>query len=404
MFLSLLERRNPAFLQAAAELHRSGAIPPNSYVLDLDAIERNARAFASEAERLGLKAFAMTKQIGRNPDASAAIRRGGITHAVGVDLQCALAAAAGGLAAGHVGHLVQIPRHETDTAIALRPLFWTVFSEEKAHEAAAAARRAGVVQDVLVRLSAPGDRFYRGHEGGFPAGDVVAVADMIDAIEGLRFAGVTSFPATLFDAESGTARSTPNLATLSRAKEALLAAGREHVELNAPGTTSVAILETLAAAGATQVEPGHGLTGTTPLHAVADLVEEPAVAYVTEVSHLVDGSAFVFGGGLYADPVLAGVGTDALLVGADGDVSAATRRRVEMPAADAIDYYAAIPLEGTPVASGDTVLMGFRPQAFVTRALTVGIRGISSGAPQVAGVWAADGSAPLGLDQIEGAR
>ena len=43
----------------------------------------------------------------------------------------------------------------------------------------------------------------------------------------------------------------------------------------------------LAAAGATQIEPGHGLTGTTPLHAVEDLPETPAVVYLSEVSHLI---------------------------------------------------------------------------------------------------------------------
>ena len=46
------------------------------------------------------------------------------------------------------------------------------------------------------------------------------------------------------------------------------------------------MLAVLAGAGATQVEPGHGLTGTTPLHAIADLPERPAVVYLTEVSHL----------------------------------------------------------------------------------------------------------------------
>ena len=62
-------------------------------------------------------------------------------------------------------------------------------------------------------------------------------------------------------------------------------------------------LEALAAAGATQVEPGHGLTGTTPLHVSGDLPEAPAVVYLTEVSHLSGEEAFCFGGGLYIDPV-----------------------------------------------------------------------------------------------------
>ena len=94
-----------------------------------------------------------------------------------------------------------------------------------------------------------------------------------------------------------------NFSTLRRAAEALAKAGRTSIEINAPGTTSSEILPMLAEAGATQVEPGHGLTGTTPLHAVEDLPELPAVVYVTEVSHLFGGEAFCFGGGLYVDPV-----------------------------------------------------------------------------------------------------
>jgi predicted amino acid racemase len=395
MFLDLLRRRNPALLDAATRMHQSGVIPPNTYVIDLDAVTRNAAALAAESERLGLTPFAMTKQIGRNPDASRAIAAGGIRHAVGVDLECAVAAASGGLATGHLGHLVQIPRHLAADAAALEPLYWTVFSEEKAREAGAAAQERGRVQDVLLRIAAPGDRFYRGHEGGFDAAEIVAAADRIDAIAGVRFAGITTFPATLFDAQSGTARSTPNLSTLTTALRALEAAGRTGVQVNAPGTTSVSVLETLAEAGATQVEPGHGLTGTTPLHAVHDLVEEPAIAYVSEVSHLWNGDAYVFGGGLYVDPVLGGTTTSALIVGQGDDAAGAPELAVDMPAAEAIDYYATVPLGDRSARPGDTVLFGFRPQVFVTRGLTAGIAGLSTGTPTVAGLWSADGSAPL---------
>ncbi|MFV0287619.1 MAG: alanine racemase [Demequina sp.] len=397
MFLDLTRRRNPALIRDAVALHRAGLIPHNTSVIDLDAVGRNASAFASEAAAHGLTPFAMTKQIGRNPDVSAALVRQGITHAVGVDLECAIAASVGGLAIGHLGHLVQIPRHRAGEAAALAPSFWTVFSLDKAREAGAASVAAGREQPVLARISAPGDRFYRGHEGGFDAASIVEVADQIDAIDGVRFAGVTSFPATLFDAESGTAASTPNLATLTRAKEALLAAGREHVELNAPGTTSTSILGTLAAAGATQVEPGHGLTGTTPLHAVTDLIEEPAIVYVSEVSHLWGPDAYVFGGGLYVDPVLGDVPTRALVLGDGDDPDTAQARDVDMPAATAIDYYATLRADQGPVATGDTVVFGFRPQVFVTRGLTAAVSGIGSGAPRVEGIWSADGSAPLAV-------
>lgn len=402
MFLKLLQRRNPRLLQTAAALHRAGTIPANTYLIDLDAVGRNAAAFAAEASRLGLTPFAMTKQIGRNPDVSRTLVANGITHAVGVDLECAVASNAGGLAVGHLGHLVQIPRHQVAMAAALRPLYWTVFNEEKAREVGEAAQALRRVQEVLLRVIAPEDRFYAGHEGGFPVDETVTAADHIDAIPGVHVAGVTTFPATLFDAASGTARATPNRATLGRAKKLLEASGRTRVEVNAPGTTSVSVLEALAEAGATQVEPGHGLTGTTPLHAVEDLEEEPAIAYVSEVSHFHNGSAYVFGGGLYVDPVLGASSTSALVYpGGSIDMSEALQLDVDMPAPEAIDYYCRIPLtEGSAsprdhVDVGDTVIFGFRPQVFVTRSLTAAVSGISTGRPHVEGIWAANGSRPM---------
>lgn len=397
MFLNLLMRRNPSLLAAAAEFHAAGQIPPNTFVIDLDAVERNASAFAVEAARLGMTSLAMTKQIGRNPDVSRALIRAGITHAVAVDLECAFAAASGGLGIGHIGHLVQIPRHQATLAASLDPLYWTVFNEAKAAEAGAAAAARGRVQDVLLRVVAPGDRFYAGHEGGFALDDIVAAADRVDAIRGVRFAGITTFPATLFDPETGTAAATPNRATLAAAKALLEAAGRTDIQVNAPGTTSLSVLESLADSGATQVEPGHGLTGTTPSHAVEDLVEDPAIVYVSEVSHFHDDSAFVFGGGLYVDPVIGEVETKALILGAGADVATARSRQVVMPSAEAIDYYATIPLSGDsgPVSVGDTVIFGYRPQVFVTRAQTVAISGLSEGRPRVESIWAANGSAPL---------
>ena len=95
------------------------------------------------------------------------------------------------------------------------------------------------------------------------------------------------------------------------------------------------------------------------------------------------------------DPLLGGSTTDALIVGADTDPIDVEELRVDMPAAEAIDYYATVPLDGRIVQAGDTVLFGFRPQVFVTRGLTAGIAGLSTGNPTVAGIWSADGSAPL---------
>ncbi|UES39388.1 alanine racemase [Roseibium aggregatum] len=384
MFLDVLMRRNPAFIEAAMALHQAGKIPANAYVLDLDAVERNARLFKGEADKHGLKTFAMTKQVGRHSGFCQAVLRGGIERSVAVDMACALACDRAGLKTGHLGHLVQVPRQEAAFAAAkLQPDYWTVFSAEKAQEAAAAAEAAGRTQNLLARIQTEGDTFYRGHEGGFDAEDIVSVAAELDALEGGAFAGITTFPALLFDLETRKVKPTPNLSTLARAAEALAGAGRGRIEINAPGTTSSAVLGALAEAGATQCEPGNGLHGTTPLHAVEDLPEDPAVLYLSEVSHHHGGKAYCFGGGLYIDPVFPKYPVKAL-VSSEPTSRQSDLLEVEIPDYSAIDYYAMIDATSPkPVRAGDTVVFGFRGQAFVTRALVVGISGVSTGTPAV---------------------
>ncbi|KPB02664.1 alanine racemase [Ahrensia marina] len=384
MFLDVLMRRNPRFIEAAMALHQQGFIPPNSYVLDLDMVEKNARVFSEKASKLGLKTFAMTKQVARHSGFCAAIMRGGINRSVAVDMDCAISCHRAGLKTGHLGHLVQVPRGDADFAAAqLQPDYWTVFSHEKAKEAAQAAHKAGRVQNLLARIQMENDTFYRGHEGGFSASDICEVADQIDALNGAKFAGVTTFPALLFDLETRKVKATPNLDTLARASEALAAAGRSDIEVNAPGTNSAVMLEALANAGATQCEPGNALHGTTPLHAVEDLPEGPAVLYLSEVSHHHGDNAFCFGGGLYIDPVFPKYDVKAL-VSSEPTSSKSALSSVEIPDYSAIDYYGMIDAAG-PVKpnAGDTVIFGFRGQAFVTRANVVGVSGVASGKPVV---------------------
>lgn len=387
MFLDLLRRRNPAFIRAAQSLHMSGHIPANSYVLDLDAVTENARLTKAEGDRFGLKVFAMTKQVSRQSGFSRAVMAGGIERAVAVDMACAIACHNAGLRIGHLGHLVQVPRAEAAMAARdLAPDYWSVFSDEKAAEAAGAARSAGREQAILARVQTQGDTFYRGHEGGFAAEAAVEAARRIHALDGARFAGITTFPAQLYDQSTRKIRHTPNLTTLQRTADALRRAGFSNLEINAPGTTSIVTLQALAAAGATQVEPGNGLHGTTPLHAVEDLPERPAVLYLTEVSHLHAGRAYCFGGGLYIDPVFPDYDVKAL-VGPEPTTEAAALRSVEIPPPAAIDYYGMIDATGpTPPRTGDTVVFGFRAQAFVTRAFAVGLAGVSTGEPRVVSI------------------
>ncbi|TIP05330.1 MAG: YhfX family PLP-dependent enzyme [Mesorhizobium sp.] len=384
MFLDVLRRRNPAFVEAAIGLHQQGKLPANAYVLDLDTVERNAKVLKQGADRLGLKIFAMTKQVGRSSSFCKAVMRGGIERAVAVDMACARATHKAGMKLGHLGHLQQIAKFEADAAArTFKPDYWTVFNDTKAEEAGKGAKAAGYVQDLLARIAAEGDIFYRGHEGGFDAGEIVAVADRLDAVPGGRFAGITTFPALLFDHAARKVLPTPNLATLSKAAEALAKAGRRDIEINAPGTTSSVMLTALAEAGATQCEPGNGLHGTTALHVMEDLPELPAVLYLTEVSHLSGGKAYCFGGGFYIDPIFPDYDVKAI-VSAEPTTAASALRSVEVPPPSAIDYYAMVDAAGANAPRpGDSAVFGFRGQAFVTRAYVVGVSGISKGKPMV---------------------
>ena len=216
MFLDLIRRRNPRLIEAAIALHQSGELPANTYVIDLDAVEDNARAISVKANSLGLTVMAMTKQMGRNESFCRAVMRGGIARSVAVDLQCALGTKRAGMELGHIGHLVQIPKWEADSAARLSPTWWTVFNAEKAAEAAASSERLGREQPFLARIRGENDKFYRGHEGGFSASDVVAAAAALDKIPGGRFAGITTFPALLFDAAGRSVKPTPNLRLCNR--------------------------------------------------------------------------------------------------------------------------------------------------------------------------------------------
>src|SRR4051794_4510045 len=219
MFLDSLVTKNRPFLEAAIRLHQEGAIPANSYVLDLDTMRANAAVIAGEARRLGLTALAMTKQFGRNAPAIAALAEGGIDNFVAVDMPCARAIRDSGHQVAHIGHRSQIARHEAAEAARLGAEHWTVFNAEKAAEAATAAEATGRVQGLLARIVAPGDRFYNGHEGGFDAAEVEAVADLLDSRKGGRFAGLTTFPALLYDETRKEGVPTPKLSTLGRAAQ-----------------------------------------------------------------------------------------------------------------------------------------------------------------------------------------
>lgn len=398
MFLDVIRRRNPQLIRSAIELHQAGIVPPNTYVIDLDTVATNAAAIASEAAELGLDVFAMTKQVGRSAGFLDTVADAGIDRFVAVDIDCARPIHHGGHQVGHVGHLVQIAHHEAVEVAQMNPSFWTVFSPNKAREVAAAASQTGVTLPVLVRVAAPGDEFYSGHEGGVSLDDLPAMIELIDGLDGVEFAGLTTFPALLFDLSSERPRTTVNVDTLHAARAVVerVAPGR-NVEINAPGTTSSVVLKMLADAGATQVEPGHGLTGSTPLHVYDDLPERPAMVYVSEVAHNFGGKAYAFGGGLYVDPVFGDYPVN-VVVAHDETEASTEPLPVAIPSPAAIDYYAPIDPGTRQVGEGASVVFGFRAQAFVTRARVAAVAGISTGTPRLVSIATGFGDVPSSGD------
>ncbi|MGW7351785.1 alanine racemase [Streptomyces sp. NPDC054784] len=386
MFLDTLLHRNPGLVDAAADLHDSGRVPPDTYVMDLDAVEENAAVLAETAQRVGVALWFVVKQLGRNPELVRAVARH-IPRAAAIDVTETRTLHASGALLGNVGHLGQIPRRALPGVLALRPDRVTVFDLANARAVAEAAHAAGRTQDVLIRVEGAEGTVYPGQEGGVPLERLDGFAERAEALGSLRIAGVTAFPCVLCDPVTGLPTATPNLELAVKAREVLAARGHRDLELSAPSATSVASLPLLAEWGATHGEPGHALTGTTPLHALDPTQpEKPAYVYVTEVAHtLDDGRPAVFGGGFYARSHI----RTALLP--------RTGARLGVPDAPArnIDYYRLLdaPTDGTDIRLGDTALLAFRTQIFVTRSTVAVVSGLSSGTPRLNGLYDAQGRA-----------
>lgn len=271
--------------------------------------------------------------------------------------------------------------------LAWRPETVTVYDLANARAVSEAAQRLGLVQDILVRLEGAEGTVYPGQEGGVPLPRLDAFAEAAERLPGIRIAGVTAFPCVLCDPATGTPYATPNLTLVLKARELLAARGHEDLKLSAPSATSMASLPLLAAHGATHGEPGHALTGTTPLHALdSGQPEKPAYVYVSEIAHtLDDGRPALYGGGFYARSHIG----SALLP------RTGARLGVQGAPAENIDYYRLLdaPTDGQDVRLGDTALLAFRTQIFVTRSTVAVVAGLSSGTPRLCGLHDAQGRA-----------
>jgi predicted amino acid racemase len=370
--------RNPRLMEIAIKLHQEGRIPPNTWLIDLDTIADNARALSAEASRLGLTSYLMSKQYARNPYVSALALASGLHKIVAVDATCALMAHRYGLPVGHMGHLNQIPRHMMPYLVAMRPEVITVYNIEHAHWIDSAAGDLGIVQELLLRVIAPGDIFFDGQEGGFKESDIPAVVEALSHLRHVRLVGVTSFPCVSYNHRADdNSEATPNMHTIRRAAATLQSLGVEVKQINAPGNTSTMTMPVVAKLGATHVEPGHALTGTTPNHAFfgSALPERPAYVYVTEISHHVGDRAYAYGGGLFHDGYQAGDQVGAL-VGSSWEEAAENAVEYLHDIQQIIDYHVVLQ-PGNRCKVGETVLMCYRTQMQMTRSYIAPISGLS---------------------------
>jgi predicted amino acid racemase len=383
MFFDFLRARNPALIDYAFYLLEKGLIEPDTYVLDLDRIGENAVRLGTLAGSLNLRCYFMAKQLGHNPLVSRKVLEAeGFDGMVAVDFREAEILHTAGLPVRHLGHLVQVPSHSWDRALDMKPEVITLYSYEKALELSAAAASRGLRQDVLLRVQAEGDVIYGGQEGGVRLDELAAFVEKTAPLEGIRIAGITSFPCFLFDENTQKAPATANAATLQKSAVLLKSLGLNCEQINMPSCNSLGSLPLAASLGATHVEPGHSLSGTSPDNVFHEDPLVPSLCYITEVSHQWGTYSFCFGGGYYRRGKL----QKALVKTGHGPEEAQVLR----PDAEAIDYY--VQLKGN-FASGSPVCMAFRTQIFVTRSRVAVAEGLAGGRPRLAGIWDAQGLA-----------
>lgn len=214
---------------------------------------------------------------------------------------------------------------------------------------------------------------------------------------GVSIEGVSTFPAVAYDKDGTEPVATRNLTTLREAKQMLESMGIECNTVNAPGNNCCANMKMLAENGVTHIEPGSALTGSSTYHLFTDDEPEmPAMVYVTEVSHLWDAQAYVYGEGFFIDDPPVTLSKDFkhyAYFGSDPDKI--MERKMMFTGIGArpgsgfakIDYHGLLDPNGQDVHVGDTVVFGFRGQLFMTRAYTAVVEGMASGNPRLVGVW-----------------
>ena len=378
MFLEQTLKRNPELIKASFELHQSGLIQPDSYVIDVDTFLDNAAFMLKEAKKKEIRLFFMLKQAGRNPYLAGKLVELGYEGAVVVDYKEAKVMMDHQIPIANVGHLVQIPTAQVEEIVAYRPQLITVYSEEKISQIHQAAKKLGLSQEIILRVTSDSDMIYSGQTAGFHIDALKVLAERVKTqYPCVRIAGVTSFSCFLYEETAHDLNPTNNMDTVRFAAKILKECGIQVTIVNTPSGSCTYALNKIREMGGNCAEPGHGLTGTTPMHAYHMLEEVPCVTYVSEISHNFKRQAYCFGGGYYRRSHV-----KSALVGTSFDNY--TEMGIIPPSNESIDYHFGLTKEGTV---GDTVVMAFRYQIFVTRSDVVLLEGLKKKKPQIVGIY-----------------
>jgi predicted amino acid racemase len=385
MLLSRALQRNPEMIATAIDFHQNGIIPPATYMVDLDAVAANARLMVDEIKRHNLRSYIMTKQNGRNPYITRVALEQGIDSTVAVEAMEAQVIHRYGLPLGHVGHLSNIPKTQVPAIVAMEPEVMTVFTYEAAKAISDAARAQGRVQNLYVRVNKPGDEFFKGMVGGWTLENCVEGVRRIVELPNVQVTGLTSFV--------NIARPTNTFFTMLKAKEILeRELGLSDLRVNAPAFNNCATFAMLAEHGATDVEPGIGLLGSSLAHAYQDLAEKPAQVYVSEVMHHWDGEAYTLGGGLTYVETSGGPHEYPVRCVTGTSFDEAKDNFLTLVERGIIDYHGVL-ADGEKAHVGDTAIYALRAQFFVTRAYVAIVSGISTGEPRLEDLFDSAGNA-----------
>lgn len=377
MFVEKVIQQNPKLVDSAFFLHQEGRIEPDSYVVDVDQFLANAKIILSTAKENDIHLYFMLKQLGRNPYLAKELTKMGYAGAVAVDFREAKVMMKHNIPLGNVGHLVQIPEANIEKIIDYGTEVITVYSIDKIKSINKAAKKLDKVQGILLRVYDENDLIYGGQMAGFLLKDLKEVIKKVRDMKNVKIKGVTSFPCYLYNEIDQQIETTNNLYTVNKAVEILKESDIVAQIVNTPSATCVSTLKRMKNDGGNCGEPGHGLTGTTPASASSNMDERISVVYISEISHNFQGKGYCYGGGFYRRSHV-----QKALCGIDRENS----RMLEVipPDLDGIDYHFGLSEEAIV---GETVLMAFRFQIFVTRSDVVLVKGISEGRPEIVGIF-----------------